>query len=270
MSTSTTLASGGPAHGALNRVLANTATITVRNLRRYPRVPTLLAFATVQPIMLVLLFTSVFGGAIHPPGVERYIDYLLPGIVVLALAFGASQTGVAIAEDLNRGMIARFRSLPMARSAVLAGRTLADAVRNAFVIGLMIAVGTLAGFRFHAGAPAALGALALALAVGWAFSWACALVGLIVRDAESAGLVGLLIAILLVFTSSTFVPIDTMPNALQAFANANPITSVVDAMRALCLGGPATRPVLEALAWIAGLLALCIPLAVDRYRHTTA
>lgn len=119
MSTSTTLASGGPAHGALNRVLANTATITVRNLRRYPRVPTLLAFATVQPIMLVLLFTSVFGGAIHPPGVERYIDYLLPGIVVLALAFGASQTGVAIAEDLNRGMIDRFRSLPMARSAVL-------------------------------------------------------------------------------------------------------------------------------------------------------
>lgn len=256
--------------GALGRALANTTTITARNLRRYKRVPTLLAFATVQPVMLVLLFTSVFGGAIQPPGVERYVDYVLPGILVLALGFGASQTGVAIAEDLNRGMIDRFRALPTARLAVLAGRTLADTVRNAFVIAVIFAIGTLQGFRFHAGAPAALGAIGIALAAGWAFSWACALLGLIIRDAESAGLVGLLVAILLIFTSSTFVPVETMPSALQAFAHINPLTSIVDALRALCLGGSTTRPVLEALAWIAGSLAVCIPLAAHRYRHATS
>lgn len=183
-----TRARSGAHRGALSRALANTATITARNLRRYKRVPTLLAFATVQPIMLVLLFTSVFGGAIHPPGAARYVDYVLPGILVLALGFGASQTGVAIAEDLNRGMIDRFRALPTARLAVLAGRTLADAIRNAFVIALVLVVGTLQGFRFHAGAAGALGAIAVALAAGWAFSWACALLGLIIRDAESAGL----------------------------------------------------------------------------------
>jgi ABC transporter DrrB family efflux protein len=251
-------------------LLANTATVTGRNLHRLVRVPTLIAFATVQPVMFVLLFTYAFGGAIHPPGVAHYVDYLLPGIFVLAIAFGASQTGVAIADDLASGMIDRFRALPMARAAVLAGRTLADAIRNLFVLGLMTGVGAAIGFRFHAGPAAATATIALALAIGVTFSWINALLGLLVRDAESAGLAGLLAVIPLIFTSSTFVPIATMPGWLQAFAKVNPITITVDALRALCLGGPTATHLWQALAWIAGLLLVTVPAAVIRYRHTTA
>lgn len=251
-------------------LLANTATITGRNLYRLIRVPTLIAFATVQPVMFVLLFTYAFGGAIHPPGVERYIDYLLPGIFVLAIAFGASQTGVAIADDLASGMIDRFRALPMARAAVLAGRAAADAIRNLFVLGLMIGVGAAIGFRFHAGPAAALGAVALALAVGVAFSWSNALVGLLVRDAESAGLAGILAVVPLIFTSSTFVPVATMPGWLQAFAKVNPITITVDALRTLCLGGATATHLWQALAWIGGLLVVTVPAATIRYRRTSA
>jgi ABC-2 type transport system permease protein/oleandomycin transport system permease protein len=255
---------------ARTRVVVDTLTITGRNLHRLVRVPTLIVLATAQPVMFVLLFTYAFGGAIHPPGVERYVDYLLPGIFVLAIAFGASQTGVAIADDLASGMVDRFRALPMARGAFLAGRTCADAIRNLFVLGLMTGVGAAIGFRFRAGPAGALGAIGLALAVGVAFSWINALVGLLVRDAESAGLAGLLAVIPLVFTSSTFVPVATMPGWLQAFAKVNPITITVDALRALCLGGPTATHLWQALAWIGGLLIVTMPAAVVRYRHTTA
>jgi ABC transporter DrrB family efflux protein len=248
--------------------LANVGTVTGRNLHRLVRVPTLIVFATAQPVLFVLLFTYAFGGAIHPPGVARYIDYLLPGIWVVAIAFGASQTGVAIADDLATGMIDRFRSLPMARSAVLAGRTAADAVRNLFVLTLMTGVGYAIGFRFHAGAEAALAAIGIAVAFGVVLSWFNALLGLLVRDAESAGLAGLLTVIPLIFTSSTFVPVATMPGWLQAFASVNPITVTVNALRVLCLGGPTAAPVWHALAWIAGLLAVTVPLAVFRYQRT--
>jgi ABC transporter DrrB family efflux protein len=251
-------------------LLSDTATITGRNLRRLVRVPTLIAFATVQPILFVLLFTYAFGGAIHAPGVDRYIDYALPGIWVLAIAFGASQTGVAIADDLAAGMVDRFRALPMARSAVLAGRTAADAIRNLFVLVLMTGLAHLLGFRFHAGPAAAAAAAGLALAIGIAFTWIFALLGLLIRDPESAGIGGLLAVIPLIFLSSTFVPVHTFPGWLQAFANPNPITVTVDALRALCLGGPTATPVWQALAWLAGLLAVAVPAAVTRYRHTNA
>jgi ABC transporter DrrB family efflux protein len=220
--------------------------------------------------MFVLLFTYAFGGAIHAPGVDRYIDYALPGIFVLALGFGASQTGVALADDLATGMIDRFRALPMARSAVLAGRVTADAVRNLFVLTLMTGVAATIGFRFHAGPTAALAAIGLALAVGVAFSWIFALLGLYVRDPESAGIGGLLAIIPLIFTSSTFVPVATFPGWLQAFAEVNPITVTVDALRVLCLGGPTTGQVWPAVAWIGWLLAITVPAAVHRYRRTTA
>ena len=256
--------------GAPGRLLANTATITGRNLRRLVRIPTLIAFATVQPVMFVLLFTYAFGGAIHPPGVDRYIDYALPGIWVLAIAFGASQTGVALADDLATGMIDRFRALPTARPAVLAGRVAADAVRNAFVLVLMTALAAAIGFRFHAGPAAALAAIGLALAIGVAFSWIFALLGLLVRDPESAGIGGLLAVIPLIFTSSTFVPVDTFPGWLQAFSRVNPITVTVDALRVLCLGGPAAGHVGAALAWIAALVAVAAPAAVARYHRVTA
>jgi ABC transporter DrrB family efflux protein len=241
---------------------ANLATITGRNLHRLVRVPTLIAFATAQPVMFVLLFTYAWGGAIHPPGVTRYIDYALPGIWVLAIAFGTSQTGVAVADDLTTGMIDRFRALPMTRSAVLAGR-------NLFVLALMTGVATAIGFRFHAGPAAALAAVGLALVVGVAFSWIFALLGLLVRDSESAGIGGLLGVIPLIFTSSTFVPVVTFPGWLQAFAKVNPITVTVDALRALCLGGPTATHVWPALAWVGGLLIVTVPAAVIVYRRTT-
>lgn len=266
--TSTT---GSPARiSGLSWPIADIAVITGRNLRRLVRVPTLIAFATVQPIMFVLLFTYTFGGAIDPPGVTNYIDYLLPGLFVLAIAFGASQTGVAIADDLATGMIDRFRALPMTRSAVLAGRTLADAARNLFVLALMIGVGHAVGFRFHAGPAAAAGAIGLVLLIGVTFSWINALVGLLVRNSESAGLAGLLVVIPLVFTSSTFVPIATMPAWLRAFAEVNPVTVTVDALRALTLGGPTADHVWQALAWLGALLIIAVPSAVRRYRRTTA
>jgi ABC-2 type transport system permease protein/oleandomycin transport system permease protein len=250
-------------------LLANIGTVTGRNLRRLVRVPTLIAFATAQPVMFVLLFTYAWGGAIHPPGVSRYIDYALPGIYVLAIAFGASQTAVGIADDLATGMVDRFRALPMARSAVLAGRTVAHAVRNLFVLALMTGVAAAIGFRFHAGPAAALAAIGLALAVGVVFSWLFCLLGLLVRDPESAGIGGLLVIIPLIFTSSTFVPVATFPGWLQTFAKVNPITVTVDAIRVLCLGGPTATPLGRALAWIAGLLAVAVPAAVLRYRRTT-
>ena len=250
--------------------LSGVAVVTGRNLRRLVRVPTLLVFATVQPVLFVLLFTYAFGGAVHVPGTARYIDYLLPGIFVLSIGFGASQTGVAIAEDLGSGMIDRFRSLPISGATVLAGRVAADALRNLFVVLLMTGVGAAVGFRFHAGPAAAVAAVGLAVATGVAFSWLNLLLGLAVRNPESAGLAGIFPVVILFFTSSVLVPVATMPGWLQGLAKANPITVITGALRALCLGGPTTRPVVEATIWLAALLAITIPVAIGRYRHATS
>ena len=252
--------------GALTAGLRDTMAMTRRNLYPYLRVPALVAVAVTQAVLFVVMFTYVFGGAIHTPGVA-YVDYLMPGIVVLAVAFGSPNTGVGLAEDLTTGMLDRFRSLPMARPALLAGRTLADAVRNLFVVPIMVAVGYLIGFRFHAGPLAAAAAIALPVAVGYVLSWFAALIGLATGDAETAGTASLLPIIPLAFTSSAFVPIDTMPGPLQTWADINPITHIVDAIRALIIGGPTTTPLLQALAWLAALAALVIPLAVRRYHH---
>jgi ABC-2 type transport system permease protein/oleandomycin transport system permease protein len=247
--------------------VSDAAVVTKRNLYRYLRVPPLLLFSTIQPIMFVLLFTYVFGGAIVVVGVDHYVDYLMAGILVQTVIFGSTQTGVGLAEDMTRGMVDRFRSLPMARSAVLAGRTMSDTARNLFVICLMLIVGTLVGFRFHAGVAAAFGAVGLALAFGLAFSWISAFIGLSVRDVESAQAAGFVWVFPLVFASSAFVPVQTMPSWLQAFAEINPVTVTVDALRALTLGGPAIRAVLQSLAWIAAILLVFVPLAVNRYRR---
>jgi ABC-2 type transport system permease protein/oleandomycin transport system permease protein len=167
-------------------------------------------------------------------------------------------------------MIDRFRSLPIASAAVLTGRVAADAVRNLFVVGLMIAVGSAIGFRFHAGPAAALATVGLAVAAGIVFSWLNLLLGIVVRDAETAGLAGLFPIIILFFTSSALVPVATMPGWLQAFAKANPITVITDALRALCLGGPTARPAVEAVAWLIGLLAVTVPVTIARYRHAVS
>jgi ABC transporter DrrB family efflux protein len=252
----------------LDAGLRDTAAMTRRNLYHYLRLPALLAVAVTQSVLFVVMFTYVFGGAIHTPGV-RYVDYLMPGILLLAVAFGSPNTGVGLAEDLTTGMLDRFRSLPMARPALLAGRTVADAIRNLVVVLVMVTVGALIGFRFHAGPLAALAAIALPVAVGYVLSWFAALVGLATGDLETAGTASLLPIIPLAFTSSAFVPVVTMPGPLQAWAHINPITHIVDADRALILGGPTTTPLLQALAWLAALAALFIPLALRRYHNAT-
>jgi len=247
---------------AVNDALA----MTRRNLLRYVRVPNLLVFSTIQPVMFVLLFTYVFGGAVRIPS-GSYKDFLLPGILVQTVIFGSTQTGVGLADDLSRGMIDRFRSLPMARSAVLAGRTLSDTVRNLFVVLLMIGVGLLIGFRFHAGFIAAVGAIVLAVLFGLAFSWISAFIGMAVRDVESAQTAGFIWIFPLVFASAVFVPVATMPGWLQSFARVNPVTNTAEAVRALCQGGPTASHVLHALAWIVGILLVFVPLSVRRYRR---
>jgi ABC-2 type transport system permease protein/oleandomycin transport system permease protein len=251
---------------SLSWAVTDALAMTRRNLLRYVRLPNLLVFSTVQPVMFVLLFTYVFGGAVRIPS-GSYKDFLLPGILVQTVIFGSTQTGVGLADDLSRGMIDRFRSLPMTRSAVLAGRTLSDTVRNLFVVVLMIGVGLLIGFRFHAGVVAAVGAIVLAVLFGLAFSWISAFIGMVVRDVESAQTAGFIWIFPLVFASAVFVPVASMPGWLQAFARVNPVTNTAEAVRALCQGGPTATHVLHALAWIAGILLVFVPLSVRRYRR---
>jgi ABC transporter DrrB family efflux protein len=253
---------------AVASTFSDTLVLARRNLMRIPRQPDLLIAYTIQPVMFVLLFVYVFGGAIQVPG-GRYADFLLPGIFVQAVVFGSAQTGIGLADDLSRGMVDRFRSLPMARSAVLAGRTLADLVRNVFVILLMAVVGYLVGFRFQAGVLRALAAVCLVALLGYAFSWISAAVGLLARDPESAQAAGFVWLFPLVFASSIFVPVETMPSWLASFARVSPMTAAADAARALSLGGPAGTPALRTLLWVAVILAVFVPLAVTRYRRAT-
>src|SRR5947199_1749275 len=220
-------------------------------------------------MMFVLLFTYVFGGAISrslPPGVS-YIDYLLPGILVQSVTFRASMTAIGLSDDLKLGVIDRFRSMPMARSAVLVGRTGADLVRNVLIIGLMTAVGYVIGFRFQAGVVNALACVAVVSAFGFALSWIFAFVALTVRGAEAAQSAGFVVIFPLVFASSVFVPVSTMPDWLQAFANASPVTLTANAARTYALDGGVPGSLGGAAAWIIGLLVIFIPLCVWRYRR---
>jgi ABC transporter DrrB family efflux protein len=249
--------------------LTDTTVVTGRNLRHFWRQPDLLIFSTIQPIMFVFLFVYVFGGAIGlalPPGVS-YVDYVLPGIFVQSVTFRASQTAVGLSEDLRKGVIDRFRSMPMARAAVLLGRTNADLVRNVLIIGLMVVVGYLIGFRFQAGLGPALGCVALVAAFGFGLSWIFAFVSLVVRGAESAQTAGFVLLFPLVFASSVFVPVSTLPSWLQRIAKVSPVTLTADAARSLALTGGVPESLGWSLAWIVGILAVFVPLSVWRYRR---
>ena len=251
---------------SLVKAASDTMAITWRNLLMLRRVPQLLVFSTIQPVLFVLMFRYVFGGAIRVPGV-RYVDYLMPGIFAQTVAFGSINTGVGLAQDLGTGLIERFRSLPMARSAVLAGRTAADLVRNVLVVTLMVSVGFIVGFRVHTNAAGLLAAVGLMLLFGFALSWLFALIGLATANPESAQAAAFPLLAPLVFASSAFVPLKSMPGWLQVFAAHQPVTITVDAVRALVLGGPTLRPVVQMLAWAVGLVAVFAPLAVSRYRR---
>ena len=247
--------------------MSDAITIAWRNLKAMLRTPQVLMFSTIQPIIFVLTFRYVFGGSIKLPGNLPYVDFLMPGVFVQTVAFGAMNTGIGLSEDLSKGLIERFRSLPMARSAVLAGRSLADLVRNFFVVLMMIFVGFLVGFRIHAGIVPFAASIALLLLFSFAFSWIFALIGLGVPNAEAAQAASFPVLALLVFASTAFVPIDGMPGWLQTYNRIQPVSVVVKAQRALSIGGDTATPVVHALLWIAGLTAIFVPLAVNRYRR---
>ena len=238
-----------------------------RSLLRIPRQPDLLVGFTVQPIMFVLLFVYVFGGAISTPGVS-YVDYLIPGIIIQSMSFGGFVTALGLAEDLKKGLIDRFRSLPMSRAAVLTGRTLADLVTNSFQLVVMLVVGFAVGFRFGTSALEVVAGIALALFVGYAFSWVFALIGLVASSPEAANAYGFTILFPVTFVSSAFVPVDSMPSWLQPIAEHNPFTYMVNAARALFIGTPAGDAIWLATLWTLGIAAVFSVLAVWRYRNT--
>jgi len=264
--------------------VTHTAVITRRNTLRVVRLPQLLLFSTIQPVMFLLLFNYVFGGAIAiggegagpPAGADNYINWLIPGILVQTAVFGATATALGLTEDLGAGVIDRFRSLPMARSAVLTGRTLADLIRNTFVNGLMLVVGFLMGWRFEQGIGRMVLGVGLALLFGYAFSWVMATIGLLAKTPEAAQSAGFLPIFPLVFASSVFVPTDSMPGWLQAFADNQPITIIANTVRSLMipeealpfLGLEQGTLIWQSLAWIAVIIAVFAPLAVRQYRRS--
>lgn len=241
--------------------------MTVRSLLILRRVPQQIVFATVQPIMIVLMFRYVFGGAIQVPGVD-YVDYLMPGVFAQAITFGAMGTAVGLAGDRQAGNFTRFRTLPMARVAIVIGRTGADLARNLVVVALMALVGFAVGFRIHTSVLAFLAALGLLLAFGYALSWGTAVLGLAIGDPESAQGAAVPVLFPLVFASSAFVPVESMPGWLQGFATHQPVSAIVSAARALSLGGPTATHVTTAVVWIVGLLGVFAALATVRVRRS--
>src|SRR5262245_7979894 len=255
-----------PRRSKLAWAAADSLAIAKRNIIGMTRRPQVLGFATIHPVLFVLLFRYVFGSSIHIPGVS-YVDYLMAGIFVQTVMFGAQNTAIGMAEDLHKGLIERFRSLVMARSAVLAGRVLADALRNLFVIALMLGVGYLVGFRLHTNVAALVAATGVLLLFGFAISWVTALLGLAAKSAEAAAAASLPLTVLLGFPSSAFLLTSTMPGPLRAYADHPPLTAIVNAVRPLLLGGPASSHAVAAIVWCLGIVAVFAPLSVLRYRR---
>ena len=255
----------------LAQSIGDGAIITKRNLLKIKRVPELLVFATLSPIMFVLLFAFIFGSAIPLPGVD-YKEFLMAGIFTQTVVFGSTITGASLAEDLQKGLIDRFRSLPMARSAVLVGRTGADLVRNFFVVMLMCVVGFIVGWTIGTDFARFVAAFLVILAFAYSMSWVFAIVGLSVKDAETAQAVSFPILAVLVFASSAFVPVATMPGWMQGWARNQPVSVVINAVRYLTIGpspGLSAASVPKAIAWIVAIIVVAAPIAVARYRKAT-
>jgi ABC transporter DrrB family efflux protein len=254
---------------ALQYTVSDTLVLAKRSLKRIPRQPDLLVGFTIQPIMFVLLFVYVFGGAINT-GPLDYVDFLIPGIIVQSMVFGGFVTALGLAEDLKKGLIDRFRSLPMWGPAVVAGRILADVGTNVIQLVIMFAVGIIAGFRFNASFWEIIAGLALLLLIGYAFSWVFAFIGLTASSPEASNAYGFTILFPLTFISSAFVPVETMPDWLQPIAEHNPFTTMVDAARALFIGTPAGNDIWLAVVWSLAIIAVFSMLSVWRYRRATS
>jgi ABC transporter DrrB family efflux protein len=247
----------------------DTAGVAKRNLLRIVRTPRLLLIGSVQPALLLVVFRYVLGGAIVIPGAS-YVDYVVPAIFIEAVLIGGMTTSIGLAEDLKSGIIDRFRSLPMARFAVLAGRTIADLSRSLLSLAIMVGLGLLVGFRFHAGAGSIIAGMALIVAFGYAFSWVYAAIGLATKDPETAQIAGILPFFVLMFASNAIVPVATMPSWLQGFARNQPLSVTVAAVRALLEGGPTGQWVWQSLAWSAGILVVFFAISLQLYRNTTS
>ena len=260
----------GPGLGVRTRwAVTDTLTITRRNLLVWMRVPAYLVFTVIQPVIFVLMFRYVFGGAIPVNVPGGYVNFLIPGIVAQTAAFASFGTAIALAMELKKGVIDRLRSMPMARSAVLAGRLVADTGRMTVTILIIIGVGYAVGFRFLNGFWPAVAMILLAIVFGVAICCISAFTGLAIGDEESVQAFGLIWLFPLTFLSSAFVPIETMPGWLQAFANNQPVTYVVDTMRALALGGPVQASLWKSVAWLAGIFIVFLPLAVRAYKRAS-
>jgi ABC-2 type transport system permease protein/oleandomycin transport system permease protein len=243
--------------------------IAKRNLLVWIRVPAYLVFTVIQPVMFVLLFRYVFGGAIPVRVPGGYVNFLMPGIIGQTAAFASFATAIALAQELKKGVIDRLRSMPMARSAVLTGRLGADTVRMLVTILIIVAVGYAVGFRFTNGAGPAVAMVVLATVFGLAICCVAAFTGLAIGDEESVQAFGLIWLFPVTFVSSAFVPIQSMPGWLQAFANNQPVTYVINTMRSLALGGPVAADLWKSVAWLAGIFIVFVPLAVRAYRRAS-
>jgi ABC-2 type transport system permease protein/oleandomycin transport system permease protein len=246
--------------------ISDTLVLAKRSLLRIRRQPDLLVGFTIQPVLFVLLFVYVFGGAIQTPGFD-YVDYLMPGILVQSIAFGGFVTAIGLSDDLKKGLMDRFRSLPMTRSALLTGRTLGDVVTNVVQLVVMFAVGFLVGFRFSSSAGEVIAGIVLLLLIGYAFSWVFAFIGLTASSPEAANAYSFIILFPLTFVSSAFVPVESMPDWLQPIAQHNPFTVMVNASRSLFLGIPVGNDRWLAVVWTLAIIAVFAPLAAWRYQR---
>jgi ABC-2 type transport system permease protein len=263
----------------LAETVSDSIVITRRNLIKVKRVPDLIVAATLSPIMFVVLFRYVFGGAINLPDGITYAEFLLPGIFAQTVIFGSTITGASLADDMQKGLIDRFRSLPMSRSAVLIGRTVADLGLNAFSIMVMALTGLVVGWRINSSIAEAVGGFLILLVFAYAISWLMALVGLLVRTPEVVNNASFIVIFPLTFIANTFVPLESFPTALRRFAEWNPVSTVTQASRELFGNIPASapepaawslqNPVLYTLLWAAAILAVFIPLSVRAYLRST-
>ncbi|GAA1015386.1 transport permease protein [Acrocarpospora pleiomorpha] len=243
--------------------------IARRYLTHIPRIPALVFFTIVQPIIFILLFSIVFGNAIRVPGGD-YTNFLLPGIFVQTMAFATMGTCVGLAEDLHKGLVDRFRALPMARSAVLVGRLLSDTVKNALILVIMIVVGYIVGFRITNGFFPALAGILLLLLFAFAFATIGAWIGLSMKSVEAANMAGMVWVFPLTFVSSVFVPVNSMPLWIRPFAHNHPVTATVDALRGLFHGGPTLSPLIKSLVWCVLITAICLTGAITTYKRVSS
>jgi ABC-type multidrug transport system permease subunit len=258
----------------MGQAIADGLIVTGRNLRRIPRIPELAIFAILQSVMFVLLFAFVFGGAIPLPGGGSYREYLMPGIFAQTIAFAAATTAIGMTDDLHRGILDRFRSLPMARSAVVSGRVFSDVIYNAGILAVLMASGLAVGWAVHTGIGEFLGGVGLLLLFTFAMSWIGVWLGLMVPAVEVAQQVGFTVLFPLTFVSNVFVPTSTLPAWLRPVAEWNPVSVLTAATRQLwgnpnpfaAEGFAAEHPVLLTVMWVVVLLAVFVPLAVNRYR----